>query len=133
MHRLGDRLLADRVGAQVVAGMLRKPGVFRFFGLPYSARIGHLAEARIAEAKAGRRDQIAEWDRILRSLRSIPAPDRDAFVLTCVQGLEVPEIAGRLGLTDQEARRLIDTALGRMRAIADEELGDETSAASQTE
>src|SRR6478752_1850270 len=47
-HRLGNRSLAAQVSAQVLAGLLAKPKVFRYFGLPYSGRIARLAAARLA-------------------------------------------------------------------------------------
>ena len=37
----------------MVAGLIARPQVFRYFGLPYSGRIAKLAEARLAEAAAG--------------------------------------------------------------------------------
>jgi len=122
VHRLGDRALADRVAAQVVAGLLRKPSVFRFFGLPYSARIGHLAEDHIAAAKAGDRNQTADWARILRNLRALPQLTRTVFVLSCVHGLDAAQIATHLGLTDDAAHDAVADALAQMRAIGDQEL-----------
>ncbi|MDN5856734.1 MAG: hypothetical protein L0K86_28635, partial [Actinomycetia bacterium] len=35
-HRLADPALAEQVSVQVVAGMVARPAVFRYFGLPYS-------------------------------------------------------------------------------------------------
>lgn len=123
LHRLGDRRLADRVSAQVVAGMIAKPGVFRFFGLPYSARIGHLAEDRIAAARAGQSRPTTEWSDLLQNLRELPQQQRRVFVLSCVRGHGPQEIAEELGVSVIAARELRDDVLHRMRSIAGEEAG----------
>lgn len=120
LHRLGDRRLAEQVSAQVVLGMLAKPSVFRFFGLPYSARIGHLAEDRIAAAKAGEPCPAIDWSDLVGKLQEIPVQQRHVFVLGCVQGHQPPEIADRLGVPVSTARKLYDDVLRRMRSIVGE-------------
>lgn len=125
VHRLGDRTLADQVSAQVVVGMLAKPGVFRFFGLPFSARIGHLAEDRIAAAKAGELGPPVDWTTVLRELRALPRLERRVFVLSCVHGHELPEIAANLGASLGTVREIRDQVLRHMRGIAGEEFADD--------
>lgn len=119
-HRLGDRQLADQVSAQVVAAMIRKPAVFRYFGLPYSARIGHLAEDRIAAARSGRLGNTANWPDLLRSLGELPDMHRSVFVLACVHGQEIEKVAGDLEMSVPTARELRDEVLRRMRTIGGE-------------
>jgi DNA-directed RNA polymerase specialized sigma24 family protein len=130
VHRLGDRHLADQVSAQVVAGMISKPGVVRFFGLPYSARIGHLAEDRIAAARAGQSYPTIDWSDLLRNLREIPQQQRRVFVLSCVRGSGPQEIAEELGVSVSAARELRDDVLRRMRSIAGKEADDDETSSS---
>ena len=51
-HRLADPTLAEQVSVQVVAGMVSRPAVFRYFGLPYCGT--HRAAGRGAAGR-GRR------------------------------------------------------------------------------
>jgi hypothetical protein len=104
-HRLADPRLAEQVSVQVVAGMITKPGVFRYSGLPYSGRIARLAEARIAEADAGRLASVCSWAELRAALAAVPPGHQDVLVATCVRG----EAA------DEPARA---ATLGYMRAVA---------------
>lgn len=126
LHRLGDRTIADRVSAEVVAGMLAKPGVFRFFGLPYSARIGHLAEDRIAAARISEPHGTVEWPDLLRGLQELSRDERHLFVLTCVRGNTSEEIAEDLGVSVEAAQELRERVLHHMRRIAGDESDDDS-------
>jgi hypothetical protein len=96
-HRLGNRRLAEQVSVQVLAGLLAKPQVFRYFGLPYSGRIARLAEARLAEAREGRLADVGSWPKLLQGLTSLSLEHQEVFLLTCVRGDDDGELASNLG------------------------------------
>jgi hypothetical protein len=85
-HRLADAALAESVAVQVVAGLIARPQVFRYFGLPYSGRIAKLAEARLAEAAAGELAAVCGWAYLSERLDAVSRAHRDALVVTCVRG-----------------------------------------------
>lgn len=95
-HRLADPALAEQVGVQVVAGMIARPGVFRYFGLPFSGRIARLAEARIAEADAGDLATVCGWAELRDRVLAMPREHGDVLVVTCVRGGDVEELAAAL-------------------------------------
>ncbi len=105
-HRLRDREAAERVSVKVVAEMLARPKVFRYFGLPFSGQIGRLAEPRIARARqettVGGGDSI--WQELLIRLRSVPEEHQAVFVLTYIEGYADPELAVALGCDEDTAR-----------------------------
>jgi len=96
-HLLGNRRLAEQVSVQVLAGLLAKPKVFRYFGLPYSGRIARLAEARLAEAREGRLATVGSWPELLRGLTELPREHQEVLVLTCVRGEDEGQLASNLG------------------------------------
>ena len=104
LFRLGDRALADRVSARVVAGMIARPNVFRHFGLPYSGRIGHLAEPLIAQAREGALAPGGDWTRLRRALAEISAADQKVFLLSCCEGYDDAALADALGCDERQAR-----------------------------
>ena len=104
LHRLKDRELAERVGLRVVAGLVAKPTIFKFSGLPFSGRIGVLAEHWIVEARAGRIGADGTFSDLCESLRAVPGDLREVFVLACVWGHDDAEIAGALGCEESVAR-----------------------------
>jgi len=105
VHRLGDRALAEQVSAQVVEGLIAKPQVFRYWGLPYSGRIAHLAEALIAQAREGTLREGQDWPTLLTGLRGIPVNQQEVFVLACVEGHDDARLASALSCDEAEARR----------------------------
>ncbi|MPZ67395.1 MAG: hypothetical protein GEU83_18470 [Pseudonocardiaceae bacterium] len=117
-HRLGDHQLAERVAVQVVAGLVARPGVFRYFGLPYSGRIAKLAEKRIAEAQQGRLAAVGDWDELRDSLDEVTAAHQEVFVLTCVRGCDDEEVAATLGCDPVAAAGRRDATMALMRHIA---------------
>lgn len=125
LPRLHDRRLADQVSAQVVAGLIARPSVFQYFGLPFSARVGHLAEHRIAAARAGTLRPTASWPELLGALRALPELERRVFVLACVRGMTVPAIADALALPEAGAAELQDQVINRMQTIAGEDASPE--------
>ncbi|HWM04288.1 MAG TPA: hypothetical protein VNP92_18280 [Actinophytocola sp.] len=104
-HRLADPTLAEQVGVQVVAGMVARPGVFRYFGLPYSGRIAKLAEARLAEAAAGELATVCGWAELRERLVQLPEQHRQALVVMCVRGADVASLAAELSCDEESAER----------------------------
>ncbi|MGH3765201.1 MAG: hypothetical protein ACRDS0_01545 [Pseudonocardiaceae bacterium] len=117
-HRLGDRRLAERVSAQVLAGLLAKPMVFRYFGLPYSGRIARLAEARLAEAREGRLADVGSWPELLARLTGLPLEHQEVFVLTCVRGDDDGQLAANLGCDAHTASLRRHSTMEYLRGLA---------------
>lgn len=118
VHRLVDRRLAEPVAVQVAAGLLSRPGVFRYFGLPFSGRIARLAEARIAEADAGELAPVCGWEELRERLERLPAEHRDVLVVTCVHGEDVEALAAGLGCDEVTAQRRHEAMLAYMHELA---------------
>lgn len=117
-HRLADPTLAEQVAVQVTAGLLTRPGVFRYFGLPYSGRIARLAEARIAEAAEGKLATVCGWRELDGRLGKVPAEHREALVLTCVRGADVESLAVALACDAAAALRRNEAMLAFMHELA---------------
>jgi hypothetical protein len=88
---------------QVVAGLIARPQVFRYFGLPYSGRIAKLAEARLAEAAAGELAPVCGWAYLSERLDAVPREHRDALVVTCVRGEDIAALAAARGSDEADA------------------------------
>lgn len=95
-HRLADPSLAEQVSVQVVAGMVARPSVFRYFGLPFSGRIAKLAEGLIADADAGELATVCGWPELRDRIANLPHEHREALVVTCLRGGDVEELAAVL-------------------------------------
>lgn len=117
-HRLADTALAEPVAVQVVAGLISRPSVFRYFGLPYSGRIARLAEARIAEADAGGLATVCGWVELRERLAGMPRGHRDVLVVTCVRGDDVEALAATLGCDEQSAKAGRAAMLAYMHELA---------------
>jgi hypothetical protein len=89
VHRLADPALAEQVSVQVVAGMVARPGVFRYFGLPFSGRIAR-------EADAGDLATVCRWAELRERLVQFPDEHREALVVTCLRGGDVEDLAAVL-------------------------------------
>jgi hypothetical protein len=117
-HRLDDPTLADPVAVQVTAGLLARPSVFRYFGLPFSGRIARLAEARIAEADAGELASVCGWTELRERLETMPVRHRRVLVATCLRGDDDRALAVVLGCDEPTARAEHETTLAFMRELA---------------
>ena len=117
-HRLTDPTLAEPVAVAVAAGLVSRPSVFRYFGLPYSGRIAKLAETLIAEADAGELAPVCGWPELSGRLERMPRRHRDVLVVTCVRGADTDALAEALGCdpASAEAGRL--AMLAFMRELA---------------
>ncbi len=117
-HRLADSGLAEPVAVQVTAGLVSRPSVFRYFGLPFSGRIARLAEARIAEADAGELAGGCRWTELRDRLERIPIIHREVLVVTCVRGDDVESLAATLGCDEAAAGAGHEAMLAFMRELA---------------
>ena len=117
-HRLADPALAGPVAVQVAAGLVARPAVFRYFGLPFSGRIAKLAEAAIAEADAGRLAAVCGWDELRTRLEGMPARHRKAFVVMCVRGEDVAALAATTGTDAAAAEAAHEAMLAHMLELA---------------
>jgi hypothetical protein len=93
VSRLRDRSLGEAAGLTILTGLLSRPKVFQYFGLPYSGRIAHLAEPEIARLKglgpsspAGAQAGRRRWHQIRERLDSVPARQQAVLVRACVDG-----------------------------------------------
>ncbi|MBW4818787.1 hypothetical protein [Rhodococcus qingshengii] len=95
-HRIGNPARAEVVSFQVVAAMLRRPRVFRYQGLPYSARIGTLVESVLSGHHSSRSDpetgDVADWRRLVEYLEHMPAQLKPVHVAAFVHSLCDEEI-----------------------------------------
>ncbi len=117
-HRLADPTLAEQVSVQVVAGMVSRPAVFRYFGLPYSGRIARLAEARLAEADAGDLATVCSWSELLGQLVNLPEQHREPLVVMCVRGDGVESLAAVLACDEASAASRHEAMLLHMGELA---------------
>jgi hypothetical protein len=122
-YRLGDRAQAEAVAVEVISGLLARPRVFRFFGLPFSGRVAHLAELGIAHAGEPRPAGCLAWADVDAELRHLAPEDQEAFVASCVEGCEGEVLASALGCDQAAAARRRDEALASVAAIARHALG----------
>ncbi|WP_214367233.1 hypothetical protein [Pseudonocardia sp. H11422] len=117
-HRLADPGLAEQVGVQVIAGLVSRPTVFRYFGLPYSGRIARLAETRIAEADSGRLATVCGWAELRERLDGVPEEHREVLVAACIRGEDLPTLAAGLSCDEQEANARREATLAFMHELA---------------
>jgi hypothetical protein len=103
-YRLRDRALAEQVSVQVVAGLIGRPKIFKYFGLPYSGRIGRLAERRIAQARQGTLAMGGDWPELFAALVAMPTVNQEVLHLACVLGYDDAELATALECDEEEAR-----------------------------
>lgn len=110
-YRLRDRTLAEGVSVEVVAEMLARPKVFRYFGLPFSGQIASLAEPRIAQAwqekqrgRAGE-DTTKEWQKFFSHLLEVSREHQEVFVLAYLEGHPDTEVAATIRCSEDAARR----------------------------
>jgi DNA-directed RNA polymerase specialized sigma24 family protein len=118
-HRLHDRELGKRVSAAVVARLVSRPNVFRYQGLPFSGRIATLAEALLADAREHRLPPGPEWSQLRTAFAQVPPELQEVFVLACVHGRDIDEIAADLNCDYDTARSRCDEAVRLIRNIGE--------------
>jgi hypothetical protein len=116
-HRLADPALAEQVAVQVVGGMVARPAVFRYFGLPFSGRIAKLAEGLIATADAGDLAVVCGWPELRERIGGLPDEHREPFVVTCLRGGDVEELAAALGCDAAAAEQRHEAMLTCVREL----------------
>ncbi len=128
-HRLGDRVAADEVSAQVVAHLVAKPAVFRYFGLPFSGRIARSAERGIAQAKEGTLPTSRGWPCLIGRLQQVPLEHREILVLACIDNLDDTALAEALGCDTQAAQDRKVASMQYWDQLASGVLGDASEVA----
>lgn len=115
--RLGDARVAEAVALRVATGLVARPAVFRHWGLPYSGRIGKLAEDGIALAEEGRSVCSGSWPDFRRALEALTPGLQADMVATCVEGYgdeqlaalwacDLPTVARRRAALQERMREL---------------------------
>jgi hypothetical protein len=116
-HRLSNPAHAESLAVWVVAGLLERPTVFRYFGLPFSGRIAALAENMLAEAEAGNPPAPADWSELENRVLSIPDHHRKVLISVCLNGDDIDTLAAKLGCDTEEAIRRRTALIGYMRDV----------------
>ncbi|HLL39293.1 MAG TPA: hypothetical protein VK357_06450 [Rubrobacteraceae bacterium] len=120
LYRLQDRAAAENVSMEVVAEMLARPKVFRFFGLPFSGQLAKLAEPRIAQVQQGVTvGGNMDWQEFLVRLRSVSKEHQEVFLLTCIEGYTDPEIALALGCDEDAAKLRRESTMGLLQELSE--------------
>lgn len=120
LYRLGgNAALAERVSVEVVAGLLARPRVFQYYGLPFSGRLAHLTEMAIGRATAGRRGGRCTWQVVHESLAGLAPEQQEVVIRICVEGCDDDALAALLGCEDTEAQRRCEETLGRLEACSE--------------
>lgn len=95
-HRLRDWERAETVSVEVVVAMLKRPRVFRYQGLPYSGRIGTVAETILATDVDKKLSQ-PDWPTLVDYLLAMPLNLQPVHVAAFVHGLSDEQIADAIG------------------------------------
>jgi acetyl-CoA synthetase len=126
--RAGDWAFADLVAVHVILQMLEKPQVFRYQGLPYSARIGSLAGPLLnGERSDPALMHSVTWDDIQQHLSACPEMVRAAVVCAFVHGCSAEEMAQRMGCTSGESTELRAMAAAYLRRAGRDCVGPSTA------
>lgn len=119
-YRLQDRAAAERISMEVVAEMLARPKVFRYFGLPFSGQLATLAEPRIARVRQGMRmGGNMDWPEFLVRLRGVSKERQEVFLLTCIEGYTDPDVAVALGCDEDAARLRRESIMDSLRELSE--------------
>jgi hypothetical protein len=119
-YRLQDRAAAESVSMEVVAEMLARPKVFRYFGLPFSGQLATLAEPRIARVRQGIPiGGNMDWQEFLVRLRGVSKESQEIFLLTCIEGYTDSDIAVTLGCDEDAARLRRESTMDLLRELSE--------------
>ena len=110
-HRLRDRDVADEISAQVVAGLVGKPKVFKYFGLPFSGRVARLTERGIADAQSGELVAGHGWAPLMDGIRAAPPEQREVLAYAWLDERDDAELAIELRCDLETAARRRDESL----------------------
>lgn len=115
--RLSDRTLGERASLQVIGGLIERPRVFRFYGLPFSGRVAHLAELAMVQVKAQAAPGGGQWPELRSQLSELGLEDQRTFVLTCVDGVEDETLASVLACDEPTAHRRRESVIELMQTM----------------
>jgi hypothetical protein len=107
-----------RVGLDVIAGLLERPRVFQFFGLPFSGRVGHIAERSISAVANGADASAAiGFAEVEQRLLDTTAEHQEVIVYAWVDGHEGEALAEALHLDLVVAEQRRNAALAHLKTI----------------
>jgi DNA-directed RNA polymerase specialized sigma24 family protein len=109
-----DRGAAERVSMRVIAGLLAKPRVLQYHGLPFSGRVSHLAQVGIAEWQRGEVLAGGTWEEVRAALEQLSRDEKEIVVLTCVDGRDDAQLAAALGCDEPVAAARREAAFRRL-------------------
>ena len=109
-----DRGAAERVSMRVIAGLLAKPRVLQYHGLPFSGRVSHLAQVGIAEWQSGELLAGSTWEEVRAALEQLSRDEKEIVVLTCVDGRDDARLAAALGCDEPVAAARREATLRRL-------------------
>ena len=114
-HRLQrNAALAERVSVEVLAGLLARPKVFQYYGLPFSGRIAHLTEMALGRAADGTPGATCTWPVLEEALAGLPLEQQEVVLQICVEGCDDDDLAAALGCEEAEAQRRREETLTRL-------------------
>jgi DNA-directed RNA polymerase specialized sigma24 family protein len=99
----GDRGAAERVSMRVITGLLAKPKIFQYYGLPFSGRVAHLGELGIAEARSSVLPAGSTWAELRATLTQLSPGEREVIVLACIDGRDDAGLAAALECDERTA------------------------------
>lgn len=107
-----DAASIEAVADYVILEMLKRPSVFKYQGLPYSARIGALAGPFLnREKNETELADLASWDEIQHHLMACREVLQAVIVCAFVHGETDECISGAIGRTPEESAGLRSEAL----------------------
>jgi hypothetical protein len=120
----GDQDFSEKLGVHVILQLLCKPNVFRYHGMPFSARIGNLA-GPFLNGESDRRELTlaVSWIDVKTYLQACPEHLQAVVVCSFVYGDSIQAMSERLGWSlDKSAGLRAGAAayLGRAGRPADE-------------
>ena len=111
LYKLGDRGKADAVGARVVAGLIGRPAIFRYSGLPYSGRVARHTERGIELALSGAPVGERGWGSLELDLRNVDLEHREMMVHAWINDRHDDELAMFLGCDSVESTQRKEQSL----------------------
>ncbi|OPX05900.1 hypothetical protein [Mycobacterium sp. AT1] len=119
----GDPDFAEMLGVHVILQMLGKPNVFRYHGMPFSARIGNLAGPFLnRESDRSELTLAVSWTAVKTYLEACPEHLKAAVVCSFIHGDSIEAMSERLRWSVDKSTRLRAEAaayLGRAGIPAD--------------
>lgn len=118
-HRVKDWRRAESVSVGVVLEMLKRPKVFRYQGLPYSGRIGSVAELLLAAPPSKRELAQPDWPTLVDYLNDMTTLQRAILVAFFVDNVEPSEVAASLAITSDAVVAARDSVVDYLAHSAD--------------